>query len=203
MQDTFFHKMDQLKHDIHIMHTNINSLQKQEDQTIHDHTDLKESTLSTLAVTHSNHPNFAASATATHLSLSDHEDETHLHTEDYQHTVPSTKPPVFFDMAKWRKEIKHITVNDEEFQIMECWYVDVSQCISLSTKEPVYLPDLLDLSVQTQFRPLFGGYTTSTIKEAGDEHYNRLSYALRCHILHTNLGIPQNVLKSCKNYKAL
>ena len=50
-------------HDIHIMHTNINSLQIQQDQTILDLTSLKESTLSTLAATHSDRPNFAASAT--------------------------------------------------------------------------------------------------------------------------------------------
>ena len=59
---------------------------------------------------------------------------------------------------------------------MECWYVDFSQCISLSTKEHNEILDLKDLSVGTHIRPLFGGYTTDTLKETEDKHYNRLFY---------------------------
>ena len=72
------------------------------------------------------------------------------HTTDFKSTH-SIKPPVLFDVGKWRKEIKHVNVHDEEFQTIESWYSDISQCIGLSAKEPTYLPDLMGITPTSTF----------------------------------------------------
>ena len=75
---------------------------------------------------------------------------------------------------------------DEEFQTLKCWCSDISQCIGLSTKEPTYRPDIMDLTPTITFQHLFGGFTFSIMTNEGDEHYQRLLHALRSHIFHTN-----------------
>ena len=131
---------------------------KQQNQIIKEITDLKCSSSRSHTPSNPERQHMAVSASTSNSSLRNINDDENPHsdTKKYPHSSfffqnPFIKLPVLFDMTKWRKEIKHITVINEEFQTTECWYVDVSQYITLSTKEPVYLPNLMDLSTPTQF----------------------------------------------------
>ena len=189
MQSTFFTTMDELMFEINNIHDHLIEVDNKHEQTISDIQHIHN-----LYAT-SNHPDFTnmnpndesiplnidpnvIKAESTSLNF-----WPNTHTTDFKSTH-SIKPPVVFDFGKWRKEIKYVNVQDEEFQTIESWYSDISQCIGLSTKEPTYLPDLVNITLTSTFRHLFGGYTSSTMREAGNEHYHRLSHALRAHLLH-------------------
>ena len=116
------------------------------------------------------------------------------------HTPSNHKSYLIF--ASGARELNTFIVDDDKFRILECWYIDVSQCISLLTKEPIYHPDLLNLTPNTNFQFILGGCIWSTMKQIGGQNYNRLVNALCSHIFHTKIWYKSNCTKILQKLQA-
>jgi len=56
--------------------------------------------------------------------------------------TPSPKPMITFDMAKWDKEIKDVSIKDESFDSVASWYDTIQQAMIIATGKPNIMPEL-------------------------------------------------------------
>ena len=133
IQNTFFTNIDDLMYEINNIYYHLIKLEDKQHQTSSDIQQIQ--TLHSSHRTDSNDPIHDNESVPLNIKpnvLKADSTPSKLNPNVLQPDFKSThpiKPPVVFDVGKWRKEIKHVVVKDEEFQTIECWYSDVSQCI--------------------------------------------------------------------------
>lgn len=98
-------------------------------------------------------------------------------------SAPSPKPMVSFNIAKWSKEIKDHTLEDETFDSMLSWYDFLQQGMSIATGKPDLLPELELLHPSFDFQTHILPSPSSSIYRAGHIEYLSMSKALRIYLL--------------------
>jgi len=109
----------------------------------------------------------------------------HHHTETAQ-DVPrfSPKPMITFDMAKWTREIKDVTIKDESFDSIIAWYDTIQTSFVIATGRGDIMPELENLSRSFSFASHVLPPKSSSVYKAGYIQYVSMAKALRLHIVH-------------------
>ena len=116
------------------------------------------------------------------------------HDRDVPQAMPrfSPKPMITFDMAKWTKEIKDVTIADESFDSIIAWYDTIQTALVISTGHGDIMPELEDLTRSFSFASHVLPPTTSSVYKAGYIQYLSMAKALRLHIVH-----PKTISANC------
>jgi len=117
----------------------------------------------------------------------------HHHTAPAQ-DVPrfSPKPMITFDMAKWTREIKDVTIKDESFDSIIAWYDTIQTSLVIATGRGDIMPELEDLNRSFSFASHILPPKTSSVYKAGYIQYLSMAKALRLHIVH-----PTTIASCC------
>jgi len=127
-------------------------------------------------------------------SVSSTSSDTHL--QDVQSFLApkpfSPKPMISFDISKWTKEMKDVTLDDESYDSLMSWYDFIQTGMVIATNTKNVMPELKDLSKSFDFSYHILPHSNSSVYKAGHMEYVSMAKALRIHILK-----PSNIAKSC------
>jgi len=104
----------------------------------------------------------------------------------------SPKPMISFDISKWTKEMKDVTLDDELYDSLLSWYDFIQTGMVIATNTKNIMPELQDLSKSFDFSSHILPHPNSSVYKAGHMEYVSMAKALRIHILK-----PSNIAKSC------
>ena len=99
-------------------------------------------------------------------------------------TVPifSPKPVVVFNINKWSKEIKDLTLKSDTFDAVLSWYDHILQCLVIATSRTDIIPELEDLTIDFSFENHILPPSTSSVYKSAMFEYKSMSRALRIYI---------------------
>jgi len=104
----------------------------------------------------------------------------------------SPKPMISFEISKWTKEMKDITVEDESYDALISWYDFIQQAMIIATGRSNIMPELQDLTKLFVFSSHILPHKISSVYKAGLLEYVSMAKALRIHILK-----PGTISKTC------
>ena len=107
---------------------------------------------------------------------------------------PSPKPMISFDVAKWAREIKDVTIKNKSYDDVVAWYDTIQQAMLIATSSGYLMPDIEELTTDFDFAKHILPPQISSVFKAGYDHYVSMAKALRLHITK-----PETIKESCTN----
>jgi len=96
---------------------------------------------------------------------------------------PVPKPVVTFNIAKWTKEVKDLSLSSDTFDTVCSWYDTLQQSMIIATERSDILPELDQLSPTYNFAAHILPHSTSSVYQAALASYTSMAKALRIYIM--------------------